>query len=127
MVKMWSLKEWKWGEMAPVKHGPFVHVDVKPQYCVGLKARHAIGSVVIWGAELPGQFRKHPSYDPDANVCTLPPGVIVMDRMRMSRFRGLMRCVPMMMLWRKRAAETCFHPTRMCFSDVPLELTNIEN
>lgn len=31
------------------------------------------------------------------------------------KFMGLLRCAPMLMLWRKRAAEYCFHPSRMCF------------
>jgi len=31
------------------------------------------------------------------------------------KFVGLLRCIPMLMLWRKRAAEYCFHPSRVCF------------
>jgi hypothetical protein len=34
------------------------------------------------------------------------------------RHMGLLRCVPMMMLWRKRAAEYCFHPSRVNFSEI---------
>ncbi len=34
------------------------------------------------------------------------------------RHMGLLRCVPMLMLWRKRAAEYCFHPSRINFSEI---------
>jgi hypothetical protein len=31
------------------------------------------------------------------------------------KFVGLLRCIPMMLLWRKRATEACFHPKRLKF------------
>jgi len=38
---------------------------------------------------------------------------------RQRRINGLIRCVPMMMLWRKRATEAVFHPSRIDFiSDI---------
>jgi hypothetical protein len=34
---------------------------------------------------------------------------------RQKRINGLIRCVPMLMLWRKRATEAVFHPSRIDF------------
>lgn len=38
-------------------------------------------------------------------------------KLRMSRFIGLIRTIPMMMLWRKRATERLYHPSRIDFSE----------
>jgi len=37
-------------------------------------------------------------------------------RQRKLRLMGLLRCIPMMMLWRKRATERIYHPSRIDFS-----------
>ena len=41
---------------------------------------------------------------------------------RQKRINGLIRCVPMLMLWRKRATEAVFHPSRIDFVEQLKEL-----
>jgi len=46
----------------------------------------------------------------------------VMERKRMiKRGRGLLRSVPMMMLWRKRATERLYHPSKIDFAGIMAE------
>ena len=42
-------------------------------------------------------------------------------RLRLLRHRGIMRCAPMLMLWRKRATETVYHPDNIDFARIMSE------
>jgi len=43
------------------------------------------------------------------------------ERLRTLRHRGIMRCAPMLMLWRKRATESVYHPGNIDFARIMSE------